>query len=191
MGEISTTQSFKQWPWLRFSATLGRFYPLSPQRNQTVAISALLTRRPMASACLLVAISLPWQYFSVILFYRHTKNVSCMIAMLGVELESSEIELTMASGLEVPLLFYFVLLCLSHNWCYWDLGLLVMLEGKKSQVTGSQGKFCLLSWALIHHWLSEPFVSDYKAYHRNPYFLAEHQGVQVSLLLETVMIFLL
>lgn len=35
-----------------------------------------------------------------------TKNASCLISVLGVELESSELEVTTASGLEAPLLVY-------------------------------------------------------------------------------------
>lgn len=65
-------------------------------------------------------------------------------------------------------------------------------KNKKSQVISKSGKVLHVELGFTYSaGRLRPFVSDCKAYLRNPYLQADHRGVKVSLQLETVLILLL
>lgn len=173
----------------------GRLYSLLAQRNQTLATSAFLTGRPRS----------PWLwpvYYCVFLFQGNIylifwrdfilsmKNVSYVIAVFGVELGSSELELTMASCLKVPFPIYLLRSHACHMaaplWilvvcCCWDMGLLdrKRLEGEKNQVITKSRKVLRVELGFTYSMRHlRPFLSDYKGYLGNPPLQADHQGVK-------------
>lgn len=111
--------------------------------------------------------------------------------MLGVELESSELEVTTASGLEVPLLVYLCAPLLVTKQVLLRPGPVGGWKVRKSSYMKSGRALHVELGFTNTSGCLRPLDSDCKAYLRNPFFLADHQGVQVSLLLETVLILFL